>query len=185
MITWPDRLWGVVKVCDISKSFHDQTKQFVEQVETCSSVLIESSDLWWELRMMGESENIPWGTGWPRWEWIELTSQRPELFKLRAESTARGSEHLPLTASSTAATDLNSLITDSSSFEVEEQPMNYCPAVDINPAPEIRRESLWPYLKGIVCNPCLGNMGPTIDRIMVWVLKLSHPKAANHSRWII
>ena len=65
----------------------------------------------------------------------ELTSQRPGLFKLRAKSTARGSEHLPLTASSTAATDLNSLITDSSSFEVEEQPMNYRPAVDINHAP--------------------------------------------------
>ena len=55
------------------------------------------------------------------------------------ELTARGWEHSAPTASSTAATDPSSLITESSSSEVGEQPMNYCP-VDINPKKDGRVE---------------------------------------------
>ena len=124
----------------------------------------------------------------------KLTKSRLNCWSLERvsgdELTARGSEHSPFTASSTAATDLDSLITDSSISEVGEQPMNYCPVDINNPVTEIRPESGGPYLKGICCNPCLGNMGPTIEQyrggIMVWVLKLSHPQAANSCcRWIM
>ena len=53
-----------------------------------------------------------------------------------------------------------------------------------------REPSAGSYLKGICCNPSLGNMGPTIEPryrggIMVRVLKLSHPQAANRCRWIM
>ena len=88
----------------------------------------------------------------------ELTKLGMNWFEKGVELTARGSEHSTPTASSTAATDRSSLITESSSSEVGEQPMNYCP-VDINPASKKRPRRLsggLPYLKGIGCNPCLG-----------------------------
>ena len=85
----------------------------------------------------------------------ELTKLGMNWFEKGVELTARGSEHSTPTASSTAATDPSSLITESSSSEVGEQPMNYCP-VDINPKKDGRVEEGQPYLKGIGCNPCLG-----------------------------
>ena len=85
----------------------------------------------WEVKIIRDKVEYSLG--------VKLTNSRMDCLE-------RGRVDRPwlgTTASSTAATDLRSLIIDSSISEVEEQLMNYC-LVDIyNPATEIRPVSPW------------------------------------------